>query len=38
MQCNARFLVTLNRRHFLDDPEVIKKSGLKIGTPGEALA
>lgn len=32
------FLVTLNRRHFLDDPEVARKSGLRIGTPGDALA
>jgi predicted nucleic acid-binding protein len=32
------FLVTLNRRHFLDDAEVARRSGLRIGTPGEALA
>ncbi len=32
------FLVTLNRRHFLQDPEVARQSGLRIGTPGEALA
>jgi predicted nucleic acid-binding protein len=32
------FLVTHNRRHFLDDPKVAEKSGLRIGTPGDALA
>lgn len=32
------FLATLNQRHFLDDPEVAKRSGLRIGTPGDALA
>ena len=31
------FLVTLNRRHFLDDPKAAQQSGLRIGTPGEAL-
>lgn len=31
------FLVTLNRRHFVDDPEVRRRSGLRIGAPGEAL-
>ena len=32
------FLVTHDRRHFLNDPKVAEKSGLKIGTPGAALA
>lgn len=32
------FLVTLNRRHFLDDPRVGQLSQLRIGTPGDALA
>jgi predicted nucleic acid-binding protein len=32
------FLVTLNRKHFLDDPQVAERSGLRIGTPGDALA
>lgn len=32
------YLVTLNRKHFLDDPQVAQKSGLRIGTPGDALA
>jgi hypothetical protein len=31
------YLVTLNRRHFIDDPGVALRSGLRIGTPGEAL-
>jgi predicted nucleic acid-binding protein len=31
------FLVTLNRRHFLEDAKAAQKSGLRIGTPGEAL-
>lgn len=32
------YLVTLNRKHFLDDREVAHKSGLRIGTPGDFLA
>ncbi len=32
------YLVTLNRRHFIEDPEVARRSGLRIGTPGDALA
>ena len=37
---NARvdFLVTLKRKHFLDDVTIAQKSGLRIGTPGDALA
>jgi predicted nucleic acid-binding protein len=38
MQAKVDYLVTLNRVHFLDDPEVAKRSGLQIGTPGDALA
>ena len=38
MQAQVGFLVTLNRRHFLDDPKVAKRSGLRFGTPGDALA
>ena len=38
MDAGVDFLVTLNRRHFIDDPEVARKSGLRIGTPGDALA
>lgn len=32
------YLVTLNGRHFIDDPAVAARSGLRIGTPGDALA
>ena len=38
MDAGVDYLVTLNRRHFIDDPEVARKSGLRIGTPGDALA
>ena len=37
MQAKVDYLVTVNRRHFIDDPEVARKSGLMIGTPGDAL-
>ncbi len=32
------FLATLNTKYFIDDPEVSRRSGLRIGTPGDALA
>ena len=32
------YLATLNTRHFLADPEVARKSGIRLGTPGDALA
>jgi predicted nucleic acid-binding protein len=38
MKANADYLVTLNRRHFLDDPEVAQRSGLQIGSPGDCVA
>jgi predicted nucleic acid-binding protein len=38
IKARTGFLVTLNRRHFLDDPAVTRRSGLRIGTPGDALA
>ena len=31
------FLVTLNRKHFIDNPEVARLTGLRIGTPGDGL-
>jgi predicted nucleic acid-binding protein len=37
MNGEVDFLVTLNRKHFIDDPGVSRKSGLPIGTPGDAL-
>lgn len=38
IKAKADYLVTHNRKHFLDDPGVVEKSGLNIGTPGDALA
>jgi len=37
MRAKVDFLVTLNRRHFIDDPDVANQSGLRIGTPDDAL-
>ena len=37
MKADVDYLVTLNRRHFIDDPGVAERSGLRIGTPGDAL-
>jgi len=37
MQAQVDYLVTLNRKHFMDDPDVAQQAGLRIGTPGEAL-
>jgi len=38
MRAQVDYLVTLNRKHFIEDESVAKKSGLRIGTPGDALA
>jgi predicted nucleic acid-binding protein len=38
MKVEVDYLVTHNRRHFIDDPNVVARSGLRIGTPGDALA
>jgi predicted nucleic acid-binding protein len=38
LQAKVDFLATHNRKHFLDDPEVAEKTGLCIGTPGDAIA
>ena len=38
MSLGADYLVTLNRKHFLDDPDVASRAGLHIGTPGDFLA
>jgi predicted nucleic acid-binding protein len=38
MRVKTDYLVTLNRRHFIDDPAVADRSKLRIGTPGDALA
>lgn len=37
MKAGVDYLATLNRRHFIDDPGVASRSGLRIGTPGDAL-
>lgn len=37
MQANVDYLATHNRKHFLDDPKVAERSGIKIGTPGDVL-
>ena len=38
MKAKVDYLATHNRKHFLDDPNVAEKSGLRIGTPGDVLA
>lgn len=37
MKEKVDFLVTFNRRHFMDDPLVAIRAGLRIGTPGDAI-
>jgi len=37
MRAKVDYLVTLNRKHFIDDPDVAQQAGLRIGTPGEVL-
>lgn len=38
MKAKVDYLATHNRKHFLDDPKVVERSGLRIGTPGDVLA
>ncbi len=38
MKAKVDYLATHNRKHFLDDPKVVERSGIKIGTPGDVLA
>lgn len=38
MRTKVDFLATHDRKHFMDDPKVAENSGLRIGTPGDALA
>lgn len=38
MAAQVDYLVTLDREHFLDDPEVARQAGLRIGLPGHFLA
>jgi predicted nucleic acid-binding protein len=37
MKARVNYLVTLNRRHFLEDVTLAQKAGLLIGTHGDAL-
>ena len=37
MIAEVDFLVTLNHKHFIDDPGVARRSGIRIGTPEDAL-
>ncbi|MBL8097890.1 MAG: PIN domain-containing protein [Anaerolineales bacterium] len=37
MKAHVNYFATHNRKHFLDDPKVAEKSGIKIGTPGDVL-
>jgi len=38
MKAGVDYLATHNRRHFLDNPKVAQRAGIKIGTPGDVLA
>lgn len=38
MKAKVDYLATHNRKHFLDDPKVAERSGLRIGRPGDVLA
>lgn len=37
MKAQVDYLVTFNRRHFIDDPGVAARPGLRIGTAADAL-
>jgi predicted nucleic acid-binding protein len=37
MEADVDCLVTFSRRHFVDDPGVAARSGLRIGSPGDGL-
>jgi predicted nucleic acid-binding protein len=38
IKTNVDYLVTLNTKHFLNNPQVTFRSGLRIGTPGDTLS
>jgi len=38
MKAKVDYLATHDHKHFLNDPKVAERSGLKIGTPGDVLA
>ncbi len=37
MENSIEYFVTLDKRHFLDNPKLTRESAFKIGTPGESL-
>ncbi|HXQ37644.1 MAG TPA: PIN domain-containing protein [Anaerolineales bacterium] len=37
MKAKVDYLATHNRKHFLNDPKVSERAGIKIGTPGDVL-
>ena len=38
MKAKVDYLATHDHKHFLDNPKIAERSGLKIGTPGDVLA
>ncbi|MBK7449982.1 MAG: PIN domain-containing protein [Anaerolineales bacterium] len=38
IKAKVDYLATHDRKHFLADPKVAEKAGLKVGTPGDVLA
>ena len=38
IKAKVDYLATHDHKHFLDDPKVAERAGIKIGTPGEVLA
>lgn len=38
IKAKVDYLATHDHKHFLDDPKVAEKSGIRIGTPGDVLA
>ena len=37
IKARVDYLATHDHKHFLDDPKVAERSGIKIGTPGDVL-
>ena len=38
IKAKVDYLATHDHKHFLNDPKIAEKAGLKIGTPGDVLA
>ena len=38
IKAKVDYLATHDHKHFLDDPKVAERAGVKIGTPGDVLA